>query len=213
MAGAERPRYAVAPGVGSVFFTADQLRLVSDMAGPGGRVELNSFMQLIVHPTGEDLDAQFVSLRAAGLGIYPVGSVVKNIHTCTFCMGERVDALPDALQLDQAVAGMPVPFPVRVGLSGCANNCGETMLRDVGIVLMRPGQFDIYVGARPGGLDPSFGIKVAEAVPSADLVPCVRAILDCYRQSARGKERFWKCVRRLGPEPFQAAAASIRSAP
>lgn len=203
--------YAVTPGVGSLFFSADQLRLVAEVAGHGGRVELNSFMQLIIHSANDRSHTQTERLRAAGLGVYPVGPVVKNLHTCTFCMGERVDGLPDAQALDQAVAGTPVPFPVRIGFSGCANNCGEALLRDIGVVLMQPGHFDVFIGGRPGSLSPELGTKIVADVRSSELVPCMQAILDCYRRNARGKERFWKAVQRLGPGPFADAAASARS--
>lgn len=205
--------YAVTPGVGQVFLSPEQLQAVAAAAGPGGRVEMNAFMQLIVHTPDPDLDGQAARLRALGLGVYPVGRVVKNLQTCTFCMGERVEGLPDALRLDDVVAGTPVPFTVRVGFSGCQNNCGEAILRDVGVVRMPPGVYDLYVGGKPGSLHPVLGRKVAEGVPADRLVAAVQATLDCYRRLARGKERFWKTVQRVGPQPFAAAAADAAGLP
>jgi len=209
----ELQRYVVTPGVGQVFFAPEQLQLVGSMAGPGGRVELNSFMQLIVHTARPDLAEQQAALRAAGLGVYPAGPVVKNIQTCTFCMGDKIDGLPDAQQLDRAVAGVPVPFPVRVGFSGCASNCGEALMRDIGIVRMDSDRYDLYVGGKPGSLDPLIGLKVAEAVPSAHLVESVQGILAQYRESARGKERLWKNVRRIGAEAYRQRVREYTTAP
>ncbi len=200
-------RYAVTPGVGSVFFSPEQLQLIGEVAGAEGRIELNSFMQLIVHTRGENLAEQHERLRSAGLGIYPVGPVVKNLHTCTFCMGERVDGLPDAQRLDSLVAGANVPFPVRIGFSGCANNCGEAIVRDVGVVRMDGDRYDLYVGGKPGSLNPLFGLRVAEGITSSNLVAAVSALLVCYRQNARGKERLWRNVQRLGVEPYRQAVA------
>ncbi len=194
----ELARYVVTPGVGQVFFRPEQLQWISEMAGPGGKVELNSFMQLIIHTDRPDLDQQHAALRAAGLGVYPAGPVVKNIQTCTFCMGEKVDGLPDAQRLDQAVAGAQVPFPVRVGFSGCASNCGEALLRDIGIVRVDADRYDVYAGGRPGGLNPQVGQRLAEGVSASELVPTVEAILALYRETARGKERFWKNLNRVG---------------
>lgn len=196
-------RYAVTPGVGEVFFSTDQLRLVAEVAGPSGRVEMNSFMQLIVHTPDTDLESQHARLRAAGLGVYAVGAVVKNLHTCTFCMGDRVEGLPDARRLDQLLAGAKVPFTVRIGFSGCVNNCGEAIIRDIGVVRLSDGTYDIYAGGRPGSLEPLLGIKVGESVPAPDLVRAVEAVLETYRTNARGKERLWKNIRRIGPEPYQ----------
>lgn len=203
-------RYAVTPGVGQTFFSAEQLQLIGEMAGADGRVELNAFMQVIVHTTRPDLEEQHRRLRAAGLGIYPVGPVVKNLHTCSFCSGQKVDGLPDAHRLDEAVAGTAVPFPVRVGFSGCSANCGEAMLRDIGVVRMEDGRYDLYVGGRPGGLTPAFGKRVAEGVTGEALVPAVTALLAVYRETARGKERLWKNVARVGTEPYRAAVETGR---
>lgn len=202
-------RYVVTPGVGAVFFTPEQLQMIGSVAGPSGRVELNAFMQLIVHTSGEDVAGQQAALRAAGLGVYPAGPAVKNIQTCTFCMGDRIDGLPDAQRLDQAVAGQPVPFPVRVGFSGCANNCGEALLRDIGVVRMGEDRYDIYIGGRPGGLSPSLGSLVAEAVSAGAVVDAVERILAHYRKTARGKERLWRNVSRIGLEDYRAELADL----
>lgn len=205
-------RYVVTPGVGNVFFSPEQLQLIGEEAGPGGRVELNAFMQLIVHTADERLDEQHARLRVAGLGVYPAGPVVKNLHTCTFCMGERVEGLPDAQRLDSLVAGAQVPFPVRIGFSGCAKNCGEALVRDIGVVLMDAGRYDIYLGGRPGSLTPQFGQKVAEGVTSDELLPAVDAILATYREQAKGKERVWKNVARVGLSTYQDAVNRVRGA-
>ncbi|MFZ5817613.1 MAG: hypothetical protein ACOY93_20360 [Bacillota bacterium] len=199
----ELQRYVVTPGVGQVFFSPEQLALVAEAAGPGGRVELNAFMQLILHTADPDPAAWQARLREAGLGVYPAGPVVKNLQTCTFCMGEKVDGLPDARRLDEAVAGTPVPFPVRVGFSGCASNCGEAILRDIGVVRMDADRYDIYIGGRAGSLNPQLGQKAAEGVTSAELVGAVEAILALYRETAKGKERLWKNVSRVGIDAYR----------
>ena len=195
---------AVTPGVGSSFFSAEQVRLITEVLGPNGRMELNSFQQVILHLPAHSLSEVSERLCGTGLGIYAVGAVVKNLHTCTFCMGERIEGLPDARRLDEVVAGTPVPFTIRVGFSGCQSNYGEALLRDIGIV--RIGMvYDIFIGGRAAGLSPVLGQKVADGISSEQLPGVVRALLECYRQGARGKERFWRTVQRLGVESFRLA--------
>lgn len=203
--------YAVTPGIGQVFFTPEQLALISQVAGPGGRVELNAFMQLLVHTSGSNLTEQHERLRAVGLGLYPAGPVVKNLHTCTFCMGERIEGLSDAQRLDEAVTGAQVPFPVRVGFSGCASNCGEALLRDIGVVRMGEDRYDLFLGGRAGGLKPQFGLPVAAGVTAAELVPVVEALLALYRATAKGKERLWRNLGRLGLDAYRAAFEQARA--
>jgi precorrin-3B C17-methyltransferase len=204
MDGTPLQSFAVTPELGNVFYSPEQLQAIALAAGAGGRVELNSFQQLILHTSEQNVEETSGRLRALGLGVYPVGAVVKNLHTCTFCMGERVEGLPDAQRLDSVVAGIPVPFTVRVGFSGCQNNCGEALLRDIGIVRMETG-YDIFIGGRAAGLTPAVGTKVADGIPGDRLPVAVRAILECYRQIARGKQRFWKTVQRHGTDPFREA--------
>lgn len=197
-------KFAVTPGVGQVFFSPAQLQSIAEIIGPGGRVELNSFQQLILHAPVQDESAVTDRLRSLGLGVYAVGAVVKNLHTCTFCMGERTEGLPDARRLDAVVAGTPVPYTVRIGFSGCQSNCGEALLREIGVVRIGT-TYDLFIGGRAASLSPTIGQRVAGGLSSAQLPDAIRALLDCYRQGARGKERFWRTIQRLGLEPFQAA--------
>lgn len=204
----ELRRFAVTPGVGQVFFTPAQLAAVADAAGAEGRVEMNTFQQLIVHtalPQAEDL------VRAAGLSVYAVGHVVKNLRTCTFCMGEYNDGLPAAQEVDAAVAGSQIPYTLKIGYSGCSRNCGEATLQEIGIVRVdertapSPETYDIYVGGRTGTLEPLVGTQVGAGVRRADLTGTVQALLQVYRDQARRRERFAKLVQRVGAAPFAAA--------
>lgn len=209
---AKLSRFAVTPGVGKVFLSPAQMEAIARTVGGEGSIEMNGFLQLILSmPSHRVLEAQ-ERLRKAGLSIYPVGPVVKNLQTCTFCMGDRIDGLPDAQLLDQLVAGTPVPYPLRVGFSGCANNCGEAIMRDIGVVRKDGGLYEIYIGGRAGG-QPVLGIKVGEGLSGSGMIESVRALVSTYRALAKGKERFWKIVSRLGPGPFQAALAALAPPP
>jgi NAD(P)H-nitrite reductase large subunit len=126
-------------------------------------------------------------------------------------MGERTDGLPDARRLDDLIAGSRVPFPVRIGFSGCSSNCGEALTRDIGVVRMEGGQYDIFIGGRPGSLTPRIAEQVAAGVAAADLPAVVAALLETYRQMARGKERLWKNVARVGTDPYRQAAGQTRT--
>lgn len=195
---------AVTPGVGQVNFSPAQLAAIGAAAGAEGRIELNAFMQLILHSDRPDLEEALADLRALGLGVYPVGRVVKNLHTCTFCMGENIAGLPDAERLDAALAGVAVPFTVRIGFSGCDKNCGEAKMREIGLVREQDGLYSIYLGGKTGG-EPVIATLAAEGIPGEELPAVVERILEAYRANAKGKERLWKLVQRIGLEPFQAA--------
>lgn len=203
--------FAVTPGLGRVFFAPEQLQAIAEIIGPSGRVELNSFQQLILHAPHQEGSTVTDRLRSLGMGVYAVGAVVKNLHTCTFCMGERTEGLPDAQRLDEVVAGIAVPFTVRIGFSGCQSNCGEALLRDIGIVRMGT-HYDLFIGGRAASLSPAIGQRIAGGISGAKLPDAIRALLECYRQGARGKERFWRTVQRLGLEPFKASVEGYQDA-
>lgn len=134
---------------------------------------MNAFQQLIIHTALPDAEER---VRAAGLHTYVVGHVVKNLRTCTFCMGDYTDRLPAAREVDQAVVGSEIPYTLKIGYSGCSRNCGEAMIQEIGIVRVdertapSPDTFDIYVGGRTGTLEPLIGRQVG-AGPFAGAIP------------------------------------------
>jgi precorrin-3B C17-methyltransferase len=61
-----------------------------------------------------------VKLKRAGLQIHPAGFVTKSLITFNFCKGAEEAGFAIAKKLDEAIAGLEVPSPLKVGFSSCA---------------------------------------------------------------------------------------------
>jgi NAD(P)H-nitrite reductase large subunit len=188
--------FAVTPGLKHKF-TGHQLAILGAVVGDDASVELTTVQQLLVQMDASRAEAARETLHAAGLKTYAVGAVVKNVRACSFCQGDEEEGYAVAVALDGAVAGLSVPFPLRVSYTGCPNGCAEPLLQDIGVVKTEHG-FQVYGGGRANGLSPRAAVLIAEGIADADLPRAVRQLVLFYQSEGQGRERFWKFVDRVG---------------
>lgn len=194
--------FAITPGL-KHHFTGAQLAMLGQTIGADADVELTTVQQLIVRMPAEQAEAAHAKLEAAGLRIYPVGTVTKNLRTCSFCKGDEEEGFAAALSLDAAVAGMPTPFPLRIAYSGCPNGCAEPLVQDIGVVKMPEG-YAVYVGGRAQGLNPGPGVLLAGGLSEAELPQVVTRLIKLYQDEGTKRERFGRFIERLGAEVITA---------
>lgn len=203
---AEGIMFAVTPGL-KHRFTGAQLAALARAVGPDADVELTTVQQLLVTLPAARAATARAELAAAGLRVYAAGAVVKNVRACSFCKGDEEEGYAAAVALDDAVAGLPVPFPLRVAYSGCPNGCAEPLLQDIGVV-KTPGGYDVYAGGRAQGLNPRPGVPVARGLAEGELPAAVRRIITAYQQEGRRRERFWQWFDRVGAAAVARAAGA-----
>lgn len=204
----EKTKIAVASAiqVGGNLFTPEQLALIGSLAGPDDSIEVTAFRQIYVEVPASTREAIEIELEKAGLQVMPVGFVTKGLIACNFCKGAEEAGLEIARKLNEAIAGIATPTPLKVGYAGCALGTSEPLLKDIGIVKMRDA-FDIYVGGDPKGLKAATGQLLATGVASERLGVVVRGIIDFYIQHAKGKEKFSKFISRISIEELKKIAA------
>ncbi|HZG78099.1 MAG TPA: nitrite reductase [Paenibacillus sp.] len=203
----EKTKIAVTSGiqVGGNLFTPEQLALIGSLAGPDGSVEVTPFRQMYIEVAASTLGSVEKELGKAGLQVMPAGFAVKGLIACNFCKGAEEAGLEIARELNEAIAGIPTPTPIRVGYAGCALGTSEPLLKDIGIVKMRDA-FDIYVGGDPKGLKATTGQLLATGIASERLGAVVKRIIDFYIQHAKGKEKFSKFIARISIEEMKRIA-------
>jgi len=203
----EKTKIAVASAlqVGGNLFTPEQLALIGALAGPDGSIEVTPFRQIYVEVPAATRDAIVKQLEKAGLQVMPAGFAAKGLIACNFCKGAEEAGLEIARELNEAIAGIATPTPLKVGYAGCALGTSEPLLKDIGIVKMRDA-FDIYVGGDPKGLKAAAGRLLATGIPSERLRTVIRRIIDFYVQHAKGKEKFSRFVNRITIEELQRIA-------
>jgi NAD(P)H-nitrite reductase large subunit len=191
--------------VGGSLFTPAQMAKIGALAGEEAKIEMTPFKQLYIEVPLDQRDKITEELRQAGLEVYLPGFVVKSLIACNFCKGAEEAGLETARKVNEAIAGIETPAPLKIGFAGCALGTSEPLLKDIGIVKMKD-VFDIYVGGEPRGLKASVAKHLRSGVTEDRLVSAITAIIDYYKANAKGKEKFSKFVNRLTLEELRQIA-------
>lgn len=192
-------RFAVSPEiqVGGPLFTPKDLVAIGEVVGQEATIELTTVQQLLVEMDEEKAEEAKQQLLNKGLRVYEVGAVVKNLTVCSFCKGAEEEGLEAARTLNDTIAGISVPFTMRVGYTGCPNACGEPLLKDIGVVKRRD-TFEIYIGGEAKTLEAATGQLIIDHVKEVDLPIFVQKIIEIYKNHGKKRENFAKFVKRYG---------------
>src|SRR5690606_23800377 len=115
----------------------------------------------------EDVDAAWEEL--GGKPAHMTGSRVRSIRACPgtqFCKRARQDSLAVGLELDRRYASKPLPGKLKIGVSGCGNQCAETCIKDIGLVGGARGWM-VWVGGN-GGTCPRLAKELTESEVSTE---------------------------------------------
>nr|WP_144027458.1 nitrite reductase [Paenibacillus selenitireducens] len=199
---------AVSPGiqVGGALFTPKHLQTIGAVVGEEARIEMTTFKQLYVEIPVERRESIQAELELVGLEVYPAGFVSKSLIACNFCKGAEEAGVEIARTLNQAIAGIETPTPLKIGYAGCALGTSEPLFKDIGVVKMR-NTFDIYVGGEPRGIKVAAAQLFMSGLSEEQLVPVILRIIDYYKTEAKGKEKFSKFIGRVTLETLQQIAA------
>lgn len=203
----EKVKIAISPAIqlGGSLFTPNQLVQIGTIVGTDAKVEMTTFKQLYAEVPIERREAIKEELERNGLEVNPAGFVTKSLIACNFCKGAEEAGLETAKAVNQAIAGIETPTPLKIGYAGCALGTSEPLIKDIGVIKMRD-KFNIYVGGESKGLKTSFAKLLREGVAEDQLIPAITAIIDYYKEHAKGKEKFSKFVDRISLEQLQQVA-------
>ncbi|MDR2549805.1 MAG: nitrite reductase [Desulfobulbus sp.] len=109
-------------------------------------------------------------------------------------LGERIKAI----ELDG-----PLPYKVKVGISGCRFCCCESWIRDVGLTAEKKGWRFSFGGNGAGR--PRIGDLVAEGLSDDDAVSLVTKTLNYYLREAKFKTRSARFMERFGIDALKKA--------
>ena len=131
------------------------------------------------------------------------------LHYVQACPGTAVckfgaqDSLGMGIELESFFTGMVLPAKVKIGVSGCPFCCGESFVRDIGVMGKKKGWTIIFGGN--SARQPRVGDIIAEDVSKADVLTITKRCLDYYAANGKKKERTAKFVERIGIEAFKKA--------
>jgi nitrite reductase (NADH) large subunit len=132
---------------------------------------------------------------------------VRTVKTCVgsdFCRFGLADSMGLGIEMEQAWEGLHTPAKVKGGVSGCARNCAEATIKDIGLVAVGDDQWQVRVGGAAGG-----NVREADVLCTVDsraeALRVATTFLQYYRENADFKERTYDFVPRIGLEAIREA--------
>ncbi|MEK9198232.1 nitrite reductase [Ureibacillus sp. 179-F W5.1 NHS] len=194
----EKIKIAINGGIGfGAKLNAKQLAMISSYMDESEEIELTTFQQLYIEIPENKKEEIIEEFQRVGLVCYPVGNFVKSLRTCNFCKGEEEEGMPVAKELNRRIAGMAVPFTLKVAYTGCPIGCGEPMLSDIGVMKIR-NRYNLYVGGKAKGKDAEVGSLLLENITPDELYKAVEKIIAIYSEKGKKRETFYKFLKRIG---------------
>jgi NAD(P)H-nitrite reductase large subunit len=204
----EITKIAIAPPiqVGGSLFTPAQLATIGVILGTNAKIEMTSFKQLYLEVPLEQREEIVEQLELLGLEVYSAGFVTKSLIACNFCRGAEEAGLAVAQKLNQSIAGIETPMPLKIGYAGCALGTSEPLLKDISVVKMR-NTYEIFVGGEPKGLKTSIAHSLRSGLSEDQIIPVILSLINYYKANAKGKEKFRKFIDRMTIELLQQVVA------
>jgi nitrite reductase (NADH) large subunit len=133
----------------------------------------------------------------------------KSYRTCKSCIGSDYcrfglgDSMSLAQELEGRFRGLDSPGKLKLATAGCPRNCSEALVKDLGVVAVEGGRWEIYVGGAAGA-----HIRKGDLLTVCDSADDVMKVsgrfIEYYRQNAKYKERTYTWVERVGIERVRA---------
>ena len=131
---------------------------------------------------------------------------VHYVQACpgsTWCQYGQGDALAMGERLRAIELDGPLPYKVKVGISGCRFCCCESWIRDVGLTGEKKGWRFTFGGNGAGR--PRIGDLVAEGLSDDEAVALITKTLNYYLREAKFKTRSARFMERFGIEALKQA--------
>lgn len=203
----DKQTYAVAPHIPCGVVKPKTLRKLADVAEKYGAQTLKITSAARIAIVG--VKEKNVNGIWLDLGMPPgsaVGLCVRSVKACpgtTFCKRGLQDSLSVGLTLDKKYHGVELPGKLKIGVSGCPNQCAETCIKDIGLVGMPKG-WKVMVGGN-GGARPRLSRELAKDVATKEATDLVDKIIENYKLNASTRQRLGAMIEKMGFEQFKSA--------
>ncbi|GAB2607177.1 nitrite reductase [NAD(P)H] [Paractinoplanes abujensis] len=131
---------------------------------------------------------------------YAYGKSFRTVKTCVgsdFCRFGVGDSTALGIALEERYQGIEGPGKMKLAVTGCPRNCAEAYVKDLGVVAIDGGKWEIYVGGAAGA-----HIRKGDLLTTVDSADEVMVLtgrfLQYYRENANWLERTYAFVPRIG---------------
>jgi nitrite reductase (NADH) large subunit len=199
--------FSVVPQMRGGVTTPEQLRRIADVAEKyavpmvkltgGQRIDLLGIKK-------EDLPKVWADLGMPSGFAY--GKSFRTVKTCVgqeFCRFGLGDSTRLGVELETRMQGMESPAKMKLSVSGCPRNCAESYVKDVGIVAIEGGRWEIYIGGAAGA-----HVRKGDLLATVDDAETAKKLtarfLQYYRENGKWLERTYAFVPRIGLDRIKA---------
>jgi nitrite reductase (NADH) large subunit len=199
--------FSVVPQMKGGVTSVQQLRRIADVAEKhniplikltgGQRIDLLGVPKEDLPQVWADLD------MPSG---YAYGKSFRTVKTCVgkdFCRYGTGDSTRLGIDIESRFQGIEAPAKLKLAVSGCPRTCAESLAKDVAVVPVEGGRWEIYVGGAAGA-----HIRKGDLLATVDDPEEVKVLtgrfMQYYRENANWLERTYSFVRRVGIDHIRA---------
>lgn len=203
--------FSVVPQMKGGVTNVAQLRTIADVAEKydipmikltgGQRIDLLGIRKEDLPKVWADLD------MPSG---YAYGKSFRTVKTCVgseYCRFGVGDSTALGIRIEERFQGIAGPGKMKLAVTGCPRNCAEALCKDLGVVAIEGGRWEIYVGGAAGA-----HVRKGDLLATVDdpdlVVTLVGRFLQYYRESAKWLERTYAWVPRFGIDRIRAVVVA-----
>nr|MDT0657489.1 nitrite reductase large subunit NirB [Micromonospora sp. DSM 115978] len=193
--------FSVVPQMKGGCTTPEQLRTIADVADKyavplvkltgGQRIDLLGIRK-------EDLPKVWADLGMPSG--YAYGKSFRTVKTCVgsdYCRFGVGDSTALGIAIESRFQGIEGPGKMKLAVTGCPRNCAEAYVKDLGVVAIDGGRWEIYVGGAAGA-HVRKGDLLATVDSPDEVITLTGRFLQYYRENANWLERTYAFVPRIG---------------
>lgn len=205
----DQKSYAIVPKSPAGIITPDELDRISAVARKYNvpAIKITSGQRIaLVGIEEDDLEDVWQELAMAPGQVQPGEKSLHYVQACpglAACKYGVQDAIAMGQEIDKVFSNIPLPAKVKIGVSGCSFSCGESMVRDIGLLGKKSG-WSLIIGGN-AARRPRIGDIIAERLTKEEAIELTSRFLDFYCLHAKERERSARFCERLGLEKIQQA--------
>ncbi|GIF25761.1 nitrite reductase (NADH) large subunit [Actinoplanes tereljensis] len=137
---------------------------------------------------------------------YAYAKSFRTVKTCVgsdFCRFGVGDSTALGIALEERYQGIEGPGKMKLAVTGCPRNCAEAYVKDLGVVAIDGGKWELYVGGAAGA-HVRKGDLLATVSSPEEVIVLTGRFLQYYRESGNWLERTYAWVPRVGIEHIRA---------
>jgi NAD(P)H-nitrite reductase large subunit len=198
--------YFPMPGINAGMLTLKDLEHITDLVRryEVPMVKVTGAQRLYFQGLAPEKRAEMMQELELPAGLPHTRSRVHYVQACpgkTWCTFGTRETEHIAKAISEMKLDGPLPYKVKIGISGCRMCCCESWMRDVGLAAEKNGWRFTFGGNAAGR--PRIGDLVADGLSDEEALDLIQKTLNFYLTTAKFKTRSARFMERVGIEALK----------